>query len=182
MGLSANGGLTLTNNNKNQITEAVSSLVENLPTVRGQASQPARLTGNAMGGYRTSLQRDRSKSKYYGCDRRCHQHVASTWPIQHRHLHCRASDAAKPNGRRNGKTINNVVVGSIRQNCLTVIGATTSSKSFIQLLGSQDWGLTDVPVAFGSSSTYAKIDTDTLAGSNLYVTGSGNRTLEGERR
>ena len=49
MGLSANGGLTLTNNNKNQITAAVSSLVENLPTVRGQASQPARLTGNAMG-------------------------------------------------------------------------------------------------------------------------------------
>ena len=44
LGLSANGGLTLTNNNKNQITAAVSSLVENLPTVRGQASQPARLT------------------------------------------------------------------------------------------------------------------------------------------
>jgi flagellar hook protein FlgE len=27
-----------------------------------------------------------------------------------------------------------------------------------------------VPVAFGSTSTYAKIDTDQLAGSNLYVT------------
>ena len=71
----------------------------------------------------------------------------------------------------NGKTINNVVVGfDSAKTALTVTGATTSSKSFIQLLGSQDWGLTDVPVAFGSSSTYAKIDTDTLAGSNLYVT------------
>ena len=71
----------------------------------------------------------------------------------------------------NGKTVSNVVVGfDTAKTALTVTGATTSSKSFIQLLGSQDWGLTDVPVAFGTTSTYAKIDTDQLAGSNLYVT------------
>ena len=71
----------------------------------------------------------------------------------------------------NGKTVSNVVVGfDAAKTALTVTGATTSSKSFIQLLGSQDWGLTDVPVAFGKTSTYAKIDTDQLAGSNLYVT------------
>jgi flagellar hook-basal body protein len=70
----------------------------------------------------------------------------------------------------NGKTVSNVTVGfDTAKTALTVTGATTSSKAFIQMLGSQDWGLTDVPVAFGTSSTYAKIDSDTRAGSNLYV-------------
>ena len=84
----------------------------------------------------------------------------------------------------NGKTVSNVVVGfDTAKTALTVTGATTSSKSFIQLLGSQDWGLTDVPVAFGKTSTYAKIDTDQLAGSNLYVrqdpaTGLWNESID----
>ena len=52
----------------------------------------------------------------------------------------------------NGKTVSNVVVGfDTAKTALTVTGATASSKSFIQLLGSQDWGLTDVPVAFGKT-------------------------------
>jgi len=51
------------------------------------------------------------------------------------------------------------------------------------MLGSQDWGLTDVPVAFGTTSSYAKIDTDTLVGSNLYVsqdpaTGQWNESVD----
>ena len=173
MGLSANGGLTLTNNNKNQITEAVSSLVENLPTVRGQASQPARLTGNAMGkdteqAFNVTAANQSITAVIDGVINTVKpalgQYNIDTFIAELQTQLNRMADA-------NGKTINNVVVGfDSAKTALTVIGATTSSKSFIQLLGSQDWGLTDVPVAFGSSSTYAKIDTDTLAGSNLYVT------------
>ena len=43
-GLAADTAKTRTENNKNQITKPVESLVENLPTVRGQESTPARLT------------------------------------------------------------------------------------------------------------------------------------------
>ena len=173
LGLSANGGLTLTNNNKNQITAAVSSLVENLPTVRGQASQPARLTGNAMGvdteqAFNVTSANQSITAVIDGVTNTVKltlgQYNIDTFIAELQTQLNRMADA-------NGKTINNVVVGfDSAKTALTVTGATTSSKSFIQLLGSQDWGLTDVPVAFGSSSTYAKIDTDTLAGSNLYVT------------
>jgi flagellar hook-basal body protein len=52
---------------------------------------------------------------------------------------------------------------------LTVTGPTASSKSFIQLIGSQDWGLEEVEPAFGKTAQYAKIDSDKLSGSNLYV-------------
>ena len=172
-GLSANGGLTLTNNNKNQITEAVSSLVENLPTVRGQASQPARLVGNAMGvdteqAFNVTAANQSITAVIDGVTNTVKltlgQYNIDTFTAELQTQLNRMADA-------NGKTINNVVVGfDSAKTALTVTGATTSSKSFIQLLGSQDWGLTDVDVAFGSSSTYAKIDTDTLAGSNLYVT------------
>ena len=71
----------------------------------------------------------------------------------------------------NGKTVSNIVVGfDAAKTALTIKGSTATSKSFIQVIGSQDFGLSDVAVAFGKSSQYAKIDSDKLAGSNLYVT------------
>ena len=57
----------------------------------------------------------------------------------------------------NGKTINNVVVGfDSAKTALTVTGATTSSKSFIQLLGSQDWGSDGCAGRFGSTFNIRK--------------------------
>jgi len=71
----------------------------------------------------------------------------------------------------NGKSVSNLVVGvDSDKGALTIRGATTTTKSFIQILGSQDFGLTDVPVAFGKSSQWSKIDSDVLAGSKMYVT------------
>ena len=186
LGLSADNAKTLTENNKNQVTLANLSLVENIPTVRGQKSQPARMTGNAMGvdteqAFNVTAANQSVTAVIDGITGNLKlslgQYNIDTFVAELQTQINRMSDA-------NGKTVNNVVVGfdSTKQ-ALTITGATTSSKSFIQMLGSQDWGLTDVPVAFGTTSTYAKIDTDTLVGSNLYVsqdpaTGQWNESVD----
>jgi len=186
LGLSADNAKTLTENNKNQVTLANLSLVENIPTVRGQQSQPARMTGNAMGvdteqAFNVTAANQSVTAVIDGITGNLKlslgQYNIDTFVAELQTQINRMSDA-------NGKTVNNVVVGfdSAKQ-ALTITGATTSSKSFIQMLGSQDWGLTDVPVAFGTTSSYAKIDTDTLVGSNLYVsqdpaTGQWNESVD----
>ena len=173
LGLAADTAKTRTENNKNQITAAVESLVENLPTVRGQESTAAKLIGNAMGvdteqAFNVSAANQNITAVIDGVTNTVKltlgQYNIDTFVAELQTKLNLMADA-------NGKTVSNVVVGfDTAKTALTVTGATASSKSFIQLLGSQDWGLTDVPVAFGSTSTYAKIDTDQLAGSNLYVT------------
>ena len=173
LGLAADTAKTRTENNKNQITKPVESLVENLPTVRGQESTPARLVGNAMGvdteqAFNVTAANQSITAVIDGVTNTVKltlgQYNIDTFVEELQNKLNLMADA-------NGKTVSNVVVGfDAAKTALTVTGATTSSKSFIQLLGSQDWGLTDVPVAFGKTSTYAKIDTDQLAGSNLYVT------------
>ncbi|MGB0559083.1 MAG: flagellar hook-basal body complex protein [Pseudohongiellaceae bacterium] len=172
LGLAADTAKTRTENNKNQITAAVESLVENLPTVRGQESTAAKLIGNAMGvdteqAFNVSAANQNITAVIDGVTNTVKltlgQYNIDTFVAELQTKLNLMADA-------NGKTVSNVVVGfDTAKTALTVTGATASSKSFIQLLGSQDWGLTDVPVAFGSTSTYAKIDTDQLAGSNLYV-------------
>ena len=70
----------------------------------------------------------------------------------------------------NGKTVSNVTVGfDADKQALKITGATASSDSYIQMLGSQDWGLRDLDVAFGASTSYASIDSDQSNGTNLYV-------------
>jgi flagellar hook-basal body protein len=186
LGLSADNTKTLTENNKNQVTLANLSLVENIPTVRGQKSQAAKMTGNAMGvdteqAFNVTAANQSVTAVIDGITGNLKlslgQYNIDTFVAELQTQINRMSDA-------NGKTVNNVVVGfdSAKQ-ALTITGSTTSSKSFIQMLGSQDWGLTDVPVAFGTTSTYAKIDTDTLVGSNLYVsqdpaTGRWNESVD----
>ena len=172
LGLVADTTKTRTENNKNQITAAVTSLVENLPTVRGQASTAAVLTGNAMGvdteqAFNVTAANQDITAVIDGITNTIRltlgQYNIDTFTVELQTQLNRMADA-------NGKTVSNVTVGfDTAKTALTVTGATTSGKSFIQMLGSQDWGLTDVPVAFGTSSTYAKIDSDTRAGSNLYV-------------
>ena len=172
-GLSADTTKTRDVNNVNQITEAVESLVENIPTVRGQLSTKAVLTGNAMGvdteqAFNVTAANQSVTAVIDGITSTVQltlgQYNIDTFVAELQTQLNRMADA-------NGKTVSNIVVGfDAAKTALTVTGASASSKSFIQMLGSQDWGLTDVPVAFGSSSTYARIDSDQLAGSNLYVT------------
>jgi flagellar hook-basal body protein len=173
LGLAADATKSRAINNAPQKTEAVESLVENIPTVRGQESLTAILTGNAMGvdtdqAFNVSAANQSITAVIDGVTQTIKltlgQYNIDTFTAELQTQINRMSDA-------NGKTVSNVTVGfDTAKTALKITGATASSKSFIQLLGSQDWGLTDVPVAFGTSSTYAKIDTDKLAGSNLYVT------------
>jgi flagellar hook-basal body protein len=172
LGLVNNTGATREVNNKNQKTLAVTSLVENLPTVRGQASKAAVLTGNAMGvdteqAFNVTAANQDITAVIDGVTNTVKltlgQYNIDTFTDELQTQINRMADA-------NGKTVSNITVGfDAAKTALTVTGATTSGKSFIQMLGSQDWGLTDVPVAFGTSSSYARIDSDTQAGSNLYV-------------
>jgi flagellar hook-basal body protein len=171
-GLSADTAKTRSANNDNQVTSAVTSLVENLPTVRGQESTAAKLTGNAMGvdteqAFNVSAANQSITAVIDGITSTVTlslgQYNIDTFTTELQTQINRMADA-------NGRTVNNITVGfDAAKTALTVTGATTSGKSFIQILGSQDWGLTDVPVAFGTSSTYARIDSDQRAGSNLYV-------------
>jgi flagellar hook-basal body protein len=183
LGVVADTTKTRTVNNKNQITAAVTSLVENLPTVRGQASTAAVLTGNAMGvdtaqAFNVSAANQDVTAVIDGVTNTVKltlgQYNIDTFTVELQTQLNRMADA-------NGRTVNNITVGfDAAKTALTITGATTSGKSFIQMLGSQDWGLTDVPVAFGTSSAYAKIDSDQLAGSNLYVTQDPKTSLWSE--
>jgi len=153
-------------------TKAALSLVENIPTVRGQASSPAVLTGAAMGvdtsqAFNVTAANRTITAVIDGITQNVKldlgQYNIDTF-VQH------VQDKLNLMADQNGRTVNNVTVGfNSEKNALVVTGATKDSRSFIQLIGSQDWGLDDVPVAFGKTSTYAKIDSDKLAGSNLFV-------------
>ena len=183
LGIVADTTKTRTVNNKNQITAAVTSLVENLPTVRGQVSKAAVLTGNAMGvdtaqAFNVSAANQDVTAVIDGVTNTVKltlgQYNIDTFTEELQTQLNRMADA-------NGRTVSNITVGfDTAKTALTVTGSTTSGKSFIQMLGSQDWGLTDVPVAFGTSSTYAKVDSDQLAGSNLYVTQDSKTKLWSE--
>ena len=172
LGLQVDLSKTAAVNNANQITSVVSSLVENIPTVRGQVSTAAVLTGNAMGvdteqAFNVSAANQSITAVIDGVTQTIKltlgQYNIDTFTAELQTQINRMADA-------NGKTVNNIKVAfDTAKTALTITGASTTSKSFIQMLGSQDWGLTDVPVAFGASSTYAKIDSDKQAGSNLYV-------------
>ena len=182
-GLSADVTKSREVNNKLQITAAVESLVENIPTVRGQTSTAAILTGNAMGvdteqAFNVTAANQSITAVIDGVTQTISltlgQYNIDTFTVELQTQLNRMSDT-------NGKTVSNITVAfDTAKTALTITGATKTSKSFIQVLGSQDWGLTDVPVAFGASSTYAKINSDQLAGSNLYVSQDAKTKLWSE--
>ena len=156
-----------------QETKASLSLVENIPTVRGQASTPASLTGNAMGVDATQAFNVTAANRSItvvvdgitqAVQLALGQYNIDTFTTEFQKRINLMADA-------NGKSVSNIVVGfDALKSALTIKGSTATSKSFIQVIGSQDFGLSDVEVAFGKSSQYAKIDSDKLVGSNLYVT------------
>jgi flagellar hook-basal body protein len=156
-----------------QETKASLSLVENIPTVRGQTSTPATLTGNAMGVDATQAFNVTAANRSItvvidgitqAVQLALGQYNIDTFTTEFQKRINLMADA-------NGKTVSNIAVGfDALKSALTIKGSTATSKSFIQVIGSQDFGLSDVEVAFGKSSQYAKIDSDKLVGSNLYVT------------
>ena len=156
-----------------QETKAALSLIENIPTVRGQASTKAFLTGNAMGVDATQAFNVTAANRSVtvvvdgvtqAVQLSLGQYNIDTFVEEFQNKINLMADA-------NGKTVNGVVVAfDAVKSALTITGSTATSKSFIQVIGSQDFGLSDVEVAFGKTSQWSNIASDKLVGSNLYVT------------
>ena len=156
-----------------QETKAALSLIENIPTVRGQASTQAFLTGNAMGVDATQAFNVTAANRSVtvvvdgvtqAVQLALGQYNIDTFVEELQNKINLMADA-------NGKTVNGVVVAfDAVKSALTITGSTANDKSFIQVIGSQDFGLSDVEVAFGKTSQWANIASDKLVGSNLYVT------------
>jgi len=151
---------------------AQTSAVNNLPTLRGQGSEPARVTGNQMGVDPstnfavTAANKNLTViidgiSSQVNIDEGNYSIGTFTKALQTK-INLMA-DAL-------GRTVNGVVVGfDEAKSAITITGSTTGTESFIQINGHSDWGLENVPAAFGSTSTYVSLDPDTDGASDVYV-------------
>lgn len=164
---------------------AQTSAVNNLPTLRGQGSQPARIVGNQMGVDPstnfavTAANKNLTViidgiSSQINLDEGNYSIGTFTKALQTK-INLMA-DAL-------GRTVNGVVVGfDESRGAVTITGSTTGTESFIQINGHSDWGLENVEAAFGSTSTYVRLDPDTDGASDVYVIqnqdGSWNETTD----
>ena len=151
---------------------AQTSAVNNLPTLRGQGSEPAKVTGNQMGVDPstnfavTAANKNLTViidgiSSQVNIDEGNYSIGTFTKALQTK-INLMA-DAL-------GRTVNGVVVGfDESKSAITITGSTTGTESFIQINGHSDWGLENVPAAFGSTSTYVSLDPDTDGASDVYV-------------
>lgn len=151
---------------------AQTSAVNNLPTLRGQGSEPAQVVGNQMGVDPTTNFAVTAANKnltvivdgissQVNIDEGNYSIGTFTKALQTK-INLMA-DAL-------GRTVNGVVVGfDESRSAITITGSTTGTESFIQINGHSDWGLENVPAAFGSTSTYVSLDPDTDGASDVYV-------------
>jgi len=151
---------------------AQTSAVNNLPTLRGQGSEPAKVVGNQMGVDPTTNFAVTAANKnltvivdgissQVNVDEGNYSIGTFTKELQTK-INLMA-DAL-------GRTVNGVVVGfDESKSAITITGSTTGTESFIQINGHSDWGLENVPAAFGSTSTYVSLDPDTDGASDVYV-------------
>ena len=164
---------------------AQTSAVNNLPTLRGQGSEPAKIIGNQMGVDPstnfavTAANKNLTViidgiSSQINIDEGNYSIGTFTKALQTK-INLMA-DAL-------GRTVNGVVVGfDESRGAVTITGSTTGTESFIQINGHSDWGLENVEAAFGSTSTYVRLDPDTDGASDVYVIqnqdGSWNETTD----
>ena len=151
---------------------AQTSAVNNLPTLRGQGSEPAKIIGNQMGVDPstnfavTAANKNLTViidgiSSQINIDEGNYSIGTFTKALQTK-INLMA-DAL-------GRTVNGVVVGfDEAKGAITITGSTTGTESFIQINGHSDWGLENVEAAFGSTSTYVRLDPDTDGASDVYV-------------
>jgi len=148
------------------------SQINNLPTVRGQASEPAVVYGKQMGvDPRKSFSVNSSNRSLTvivdGISSRINldtgQYSIGTFTS---HLQDKINLMADELGRQ----VSGVKVAfDDATSSLIITGATTSSNSFIQIAGSSDWGLENVDAAFGVSSTYVSLEQDDNGAGLVYV-------------
>ena len=155
-----------------QSVQPQNSLVNNLPTLRGQESRPAFVTGNAMGidaseSFSVTAANKNLTVIVDGISSQISlneaQYSIGTFTT---HLQSKINLMADSLGR----SVGGIKVGYDESaGGLTVTGSTTSADSFIQITGHSDWGLENVAAAFGGTSTYVELSPDTEGASDVYV-------------
>lgn len=151
---------------------AQSSAVNNLPTLRGQVSKPAFVTGNAMGidaseSFSVSAANKNLTVIIDGISSQINldegQYSIGTFTTELQNKINLMSDSL-------GRTVGGIKVGyDETKGALTVTGATTSTDSFIQITGHADWGLENIDAAFGRTSTFVELTPDTEGAAAVYV-------------
>jgi len=160
-------GLTAT-----QAVAAQYSQVNNVPTLRGQGSQPAFVTGNAMGVDATESFSVTAANRNLtvivdGISSQINlpegqNSIGTFTKLLQDQINLMADSL--------GRSVSGVKVGyDEAKGAITVMGATTGADSFIQITGHGDWGLENVDAAFGSTSTYVELAPDTEGASDVYV-------------
>jgi len=152
--------------------EPQSSQINNLPTVRGQRSQPAILKGNQMGvDPRASFSVTAANQKLTVIVDGISAQI-SLVPGQYsigtftQHLQDQINLMADSLGR----SVSGVKVDFDDTNeSLVITGSTASDESFIQIAGHADWGLEDIDAVFGSTSSYIQLEQDIDGTSSVYV-------------
>jgi flagellar hook-basal body protein len=154
------------------IVEPQTSQIDNLPTVRGQRSQPAVLQGNQMGvdprkSFSVTAANQNLTVIVDGISAQIRltpgQYSIGTFT---QHLQDQINLMADSLGR----TVSGVKVDFDDTNeALEITGATASNESFIQVAGHSDWGLEDLDAVFGSTSNYIQLEQDTQGASSVYV-------------
>ena len=155
-----------------QSVAAQSSAVNNLPTLRGQVSKPAFVTGNAMGidaseSFSVSAANKNLTVIIDGISSQINldegQYSIGTFTTELQNKINLMSDSL-------GRTVGGIKVGyDETKGALTVTGATTSTDSFIQITGHADWGLENIDAAFGRTSTFVELTPDTEGAAAVYV-------------
>jgi flagellar hook-basal body protein len=162
----------------NQVSAQLSA-INNLPTVRGQQSMPAVIKGNTMGvDPRKPFSVNSSNRNLTvivdGVSSRIQlttgQYSIGTFT---KHLEEKINLMADELGRQ----VSGVDVSfNEATESLVITGATTTSDSFIQIAGSQDWGLDNIDAAFGRTSSYITLQQDSQNNSPTYVYQSSDGT------
>ena len=155
------------------IVEPETSQIYNVPAVRGQASQPAVVTGNPMGI-------DPRKSFSVNADNSSMTVIIDSISAQieldeglysigtfTEHLQEKINLMADSLGR----TVSGITVDyQDATETLRITGSTTTDNSFIQIAGHADWGLENIAPGFGEASTFIELFPDTSGTSTVYVT------------
>jgi len=148
------------------------SQINNVPTVRGQASEPAIVNGKSMGIDPRNPFSVNSTNRSLtviidGISSQVRlnpgQYSIGTFT---QHLQEKINLMADSLGR----SVSGVKVDfDDRRGALVITGATATDTSFIQIAGHPDWGLDDIDAVFGQTSTYITLDQENDGAGGMYV-------------
>lgn len=154
------------------LVNAQSSQINNLPTVRGQASEPPVFLGKQMGidprrSFSVTAANRNLTVIINGISAQIRlepgQYSIGTFT---KHMQDRINLMADNLGR----TVSGVKVDfDNNRGALKITGSTSGDDAFIQIAGSSDWGLDNIDTVFGKTSTYIELVPESEAGARVFV-------------